>query len=93
MLSPALEESFDRAAPDLVLYIAGADPYEGDRLGRLRLTKQGLLERDRRVLGSARNAAVPVAIVLGGGYCPEIESIVDIHAATILLAAASRGES
>jgi acetoin utilization deacetylase AcuC-like enzyme len=92
-LSPALEESFDRAAPDLVLYIAGADPYEGDRLGRLRLTKQGLLERDRRVLGSARNAALPVAIVLGGGYCPEIESIVDIHAATILLAAASRGES
>jgi acetoin utilization deacetylase AcuC-like enzyme len=92
-LSPALEESFDRAAPDLVLYIAGADPYEGDRLGRLRLTKQGLLERDRRVLGSARNASLPVAIVLGGGYCPEIESIVDIHAATILLAAASRGES
>ena len=91
-LAPALEESFDRATPDLVLYIAGADPYEGDRLGRLRLSKQGLLERDRRVLGIARGEAVPVAIVLGGGYCREIESIVDIHAATILLAA-SRGRS
>jgi acetoin utilization deacetylase AcuC-like enzyme len=91
-LAPALEESFDRATPDLVLYIAGADPYEGDRLGRLRLSKQGLLERDRRVLGIARGVAVPVAIVLGGGYCREIESIVDIHAATILLAA-SRGRS
>jgi len=91
-LAAALVESFDRAQADIVLYIAGADPYEGDRLGRLRLSKQGLLERDRRVLGIARGLAVPVAIVLGGGYCREIESIVDIHAATILLAA-SRGRS
>jgi hypothetical protein len=48
---------------------------------------------ERGQLTRGRNAALPVAIVLGGGYCPEIESIVDIHAATILLAAASRGES
>ena len=86
-LEPAVAASFARGRPDLVLYIAGADPYEGDRLGRLRLTKPGLLERDRVVLEAARRAGVPVGIVCGGGYCDEIESIVDIHAATMLLAA------
>ena len=86
-LGPAVAESFDRGRPDLVLYIAGADPYEGDRLGRLNLTKPGLLARDQLVLAAARAAGVPLAIVCGGGYCEEIESIVDIHAATMLLAA------
>jgi acetoin utilization deacetylase AcuC-like enzyme len=86
-LAPAVAESFERGRPDLVLYIAGADPYEGDRLGRLKLTKPGLLARDRLVLDAARRAGVPLAIVCGGGYCDEIESIVDIHAATMLLAA------
>jgi acetoin utilization deacetylase AcuC-like enzyme len=86
-LAAALAESFDRARAGLVLYIAGADPYAGDRLGRLGLTKAGLLERDRMVLAAARAAAAPVAIVCGGGYCQELEAIVDIHAATMLLAA------
>lgn len=86
-LATALSESFERARADLVLYIAGADPYEGDRLGRLRLTKAGLLERDRMVLAAAEAAGVPVAIVCGGGYCRDLEAIVDIHAATMLLAA------
>ena len=86
-LEPAVREAIEQGRPDLVFYIAGADPYEGDRLGRLKLTKQGLLERDRLVLGSARAAGLPVAIVCGGGYCDDIESIVDIHAATMLLAA------
>ena len=86
-LGPALDESVTRARADLVLYIAGADPYEGDRLGRLRLTKAGLLERDRMVLEATRGAGLPVAIVCGGGYCADLESIVDIHAATMLLAA------
>jgi len=86
-LAPALEESFARARAELVLYIAGADPYAGDRLGRLGLTKAGLLARDRMVLAACRAAAAPVAIVCGGGYCDDIESIVDIHAATMLLAA------
>jgi len=90
-LAPAVAESFERGRPDLVLYIAGADPYEGDRLGRLRLTKPGLLARDRLVLDAARRAGVPLAIVCGGGYCDEIESIVDIHAATMLLAAGAAG--
>jgi acetoin utilization deacetylase AcuC-like enzyme len=86
-LTAALDESFARARPQLVLYIAGADPYAGDRLGRLRLTKAGLLERDRMVLAAAKTAATPVAIVCGGGYCDDLDAIVDIHAATMLLAA------
>ncbi len=89
---PAVIESFDRGRPDLVLFIAGADPYEGDRLGRLKLTKPGLLARDQIVFDACRAAGVPLAIVCGGGYCDAVESIVDIHAATMLLAAgASRG--
>jgi len=83
----AVGESFNRGRPDLVLAIAGADPFEGDRLGRLAVTKAGLLARDRLVLDACRAAGVPLGIVCGGGYCDEIESIVDIHAATMLLAA------
>jgi acetoin utilization deacetylase AcuC-like enzyme len=86
-LAPAVVESFGRGRPDLVFYIAGADPYEHDRLGRLRLTKQGLLDRDRLVLDAARAAGVPVAIVLGGGYSADLDAIVDIHTATMLMAA------
>jgi acetoin utilization deacetylase AcuC-like enzyme len=86
-LAAALDESVTRSRPQLVLYIAGADPFVGDRLGRLRLTKAGLLDRDRMVLAAARSAAAPVAIVCGGGYCDDLEAIVDIHAATMLLAA------
>jgi acetoin utilization deacetylase AcuC-like enzyme len=86
LLAGALAESFGRARADLVLFIAGADPYEGDRLGRLKLTKEGLLQRDRMVLDAARAAGLPLAIVCGGGYCSDVESIVDIHAATMLLA-------
>ncbi len=87
-LESAVRESFRRAGPDLVLYIAGADPYEGDRLGRLRLTKVGLAERDSIVFQAVEQAGVPLAIVCGGGYCPELEHVVDIHAATMLAAAA-----
>jgi acetoin utilization deacetylase AcuC-like enzyme len=92
-LAAALTESFDRARADIVLYIAGADPYEGDRLGRLGLTKAGLLERDRMVLAAATTAATPVAIVCGGGYCQDLEAIVDIHATTMLLAAGWPGKT
>ncbi|MGI9177732.1 MAG: histone deacetylase family protein, partial [Pirellulales bacterium] len=86
-LARGLDESFSRGRPNLVIYIAGADPYAGDRLGRLSVSKQGLLARDHMVLSAARAAAAPLAIVCGGGYCDDIESIVDIHAATMLLAA------
>jgi acetoin utilization deacetylase AcuC-like enzyme len=87
-LATALAESLDRSRADLVLYIAGADPYVGDRLGRLALTKAGLAERDRMVLAAAARAGLPVGIVCGGGYCADVEEIVDIHAATMVVAAA-----
>ena len=90
-LAPAVAESFARSQPDLVLYIAGADPFVGDRLGRLAMSKAGLAARDRLVFDAARAAAVPVAIVCGGGYCADIEAIVDIHAATIMEAAGRCG--
>jgi acetoin utilization deacetylase AcuC-like enzyme len=86
-LAVAVDVSFAQARADLVLYIAGADPYAGDRLGRLAVTKAGLAERDRTVFAAARAAGVPVAIVCGGGYCADLDAIVDIHAATMLMAA------
>ena len=69
--------------PDLVVYLAGADPYENDRLGGLRLSKAGLAERDRLVLAAARGAGVPLLTVLAGGYATDVTDTVDIHTATI----------
>jgi acetoin utilization deacetylase AcuC-like enzyme len=86
-LTAAVDASLIGARADLLFYIAGADPYSGDRLGRLAVTKAGLAERDRIVFSAARAAGLPVAIVCGGGYCADLESIVDIHAATMLMAA------
>jgi len=74
--------------PDLVFFLAGADPFAGDRLGRLCLTKAGLAARDQRVLAACRAAGAPVAVVMSGGYAPEIEDIVDIHVQTVRAAAA-----
>lgn len=72
--------------PDLVLYLAGADPYEKDQLGSLRLTKDGLRRRDLIVIGEARRLRLPVAVVLAGGYAVELEDTVDIHLNTIRVA-------
>jgi acetoin utilization deacetylase AcuC-like enzyme len=83
----ALDGALGGAGADLLLYIAGADPYAGDRLGRLAVSRAGLLERDRRVLAAARSVGLPVGIVCGGGYCADIGAIVEIHAGTMLLAA------
>jgi acetoin utilization deacetylase AcuC-like enzyme len=71
------------SAPGLVVYLAGADPYERDLLGGLKLTKPGLLERDRLVLAAARETGVPLVTVLAGGYAADVNDTVDIHAATI----------
>ena len=73
---------------DLAIYLAGADPFEGDRLGRLSLTKSGLAERDRRVLRWCGERGLPIAITMAGGYAHEIADIVDIHAATVAAAGA-----
>ncbi len=85
-LAPALARVF-AWQPDLVLYLAGADPYERDLLGGLALTQAGLAERDRRVLQAAREACVPVAVVFAGGYAARVEETVRVHANTILTAA------
>jgi acetoin utilization deacetylase AcuC-like enzyme len=74
--------------PDLVFYLAGADPYEGDRLGRLKLTIDGLRARDALVFGACRAAGLPVAVSMGGGYAHDVDAIVRIHANTIREAAA-----
>lgn len=73
--------------PDFVFYLAGADPYEGDRLGRLRLTIDGLRQRDEMVIGACRRAGLPLAVSMSGGYAPDIDAIVTIHANTIRTAA------
>jgi len=69
--------------PELIVYLAGADPYEGDRLGGLKLTKAGLVARDRLVIDAAQDAGVPLATVLAGGYAADVMDTVDIHTATI----------
>jgi acetoin utilization deacetylase AcuC-like enzyme len=70
-------------APEIVIYLAGADPYEDDQLGSLRLTKAGLAERDRLVFGEARLRGVPVAAVLAGGYARRTSDVVEIHTGTV----------
>ncbi|MDB4881734.1 MAG: histone deacetylase family protein [Gemmatimonadetes bacterium] len=74
------------AAPDLVVYIAGADPHEGDQLGRLSLTFDGLARRDAFVLESCREVGIPVAITIGGGYGRRIEDTVTAHLRTVRVA-------
>ena len=75
-------------APDIAFYLAGADPWEGDRLGRLALSKAGLLARDALVLDRLRAARVPVCVVLAGGYADDVRDTVDINAATAAAVAA-----
>ncbi len=72
--------------PELILYLAGADPYEKDQLGGLLLSKTGLKERDRVVMEGARRLRIPIAVVLAGGYASEIEETVEIHLNTIRVA-------
>ncbi len=87
-LDAALSQMLSRFAPQLIIYLAGADPHEGDRLGRLKLSSDGMAERDRRVLGFAQQHALPVAIAMAGGYGRDIEQTVAIHLQTVTLAAA-----
>jgi acetoin utilization deacetylase AcuC-like enzyme len=72
-----------QSAPELIVYVAGADPFERDRLGGLKLTKAGLAERDRMVIAAARAAGVPLALTLAGGYAVDVQDTVDIHVATV----------
>jgi acetoin utilization deacetylase AcuC-like enzyme len=86
-LERGLEAALDAADADLAIYLAGADPFEGDRLGRLSVTKSGLAERDRIVLEACRERKIPVAVTMAGGYAYEVGDTVDVHFQSIRRAA------
>jgi acetoin utilization deacetylase AcuC-like enzyme len=81
-LEHALDTLAQRFEPELVLYLAGADPHEGDRLGRLALTHDGLEARDRRVFDWAWQRRVPLAFVMAGGYGRDLADTVRAQCAT-----------
>jgi acetoin utilization deacetylase AcuC-like enzyme len=81
-LAEALDFALPRARADLAFYLAGADPWEGDRLGRLALTKAGLRARDELVLDRLGAAGAAVCVVLAGGYADDVRDTVEINAAT-----------
>ena len=87
LLRHHLPAVLDRHQPDFVFYLAGADPYEGDRLGRLKLTIDGLRVRDEVVFTSCRERRLPVAVSMSGGYANDVNAIISIHANTIRTAA------
>jgi acetoin utilization deacetylase AcuC-like enzyme len=78
--------AFTMFKPELVVYVAGADPFHEDQLGGLALTFDGLWERDRLVIWTALTQGVPVAIVLAGGYAQSVEDTITIHANTAAVA-------
>jgi acetoin utilization deacetylase AcuC-like enzyme len=87
-LEDGFERALDASRAELAIYLAGADPYEDDRLGRLAVSKEGLAERDRLVLESCRERGIPVALTMAGGYARKVEDTVDIHFRSIERAAA-----
>ena len=87
-LADGLQQLRHRFKADLMIYLAGADPFSRDRFGRLALSKDGLAERDKMVFNFCREHRLPVAVTMAGGYAPNIEDIVDIHAQTVAAALA-----
>jgi len=85
-LNQALELLDSRFRADFVIFLAGADPHEGDRLGRLKISKEGMRLRDELVFQYALNKQIPLAFSMAGGYGREIDSTVDIHFQTICTA-------
>lgn len=87
----AIEEGARRAiaiaGADLAIYLAGADPFERDRLGRMKVSMAGLAERDRVIFSLCKEAGLPVAVAMAGGYAPNVEDIVAIHTQTVRIAA------
>ncbi len=86
-LEKAVSTALELTKADLAIYLAGADPFVGDQLGRLAVSKQGLLERDRMVFEYCRRKGIPAAVTMAGGYARSIEDTVDIHMQTVRLAA------
>jgi acetoin utilization deacetylase AcuC-like enzyme len=88
-LDQALDQVWKRSRPGLAFYLAGADPHEGDRLGRLKLSEAGLRERDRRVLSALRERRIPVALSMAGGYGHDLATTVAVQVNTLSEAAHS----
>jgi len=86
ILEKHLHQAFHDFAPDILFYVAGADPYREDQLGGLALTMEGLGRRDALVFDYARRNGVPVGITLAGGYARHVADTVSIHAGTIVAA-------
>jgi acetoin utilization deacetylase AcuC-like enzyme len=82
-LDHGLCQAIELSRADLAIYLAGADPFADDKLGRLALSKQGLAARDHMVFEYCRQAGLPIAITMAGGYAREIEDTVDIHFQTL----------
>jgi acetoin utilization deacetylase AcuC-like enzyme len=90
-LTEGLETALTQSGAEIAFYLAGADPFEKDRFGRLKLTKTGLKQRDEMVFRACRAKGLPVAVAMAGGYAPDIDDIVDIHFQTVLVALESQG--
>jgi acetoin utilization deacetylase AcuC-like enzyme len=87
VLAEHLPRVLSAARPDVVFYLAGADPHEGDTLGRLRLTFDGLERRDAMVLAACRDIGVPLCVTIAGGYGLRIDDTVQVHVNTVRVAA------
>lgn len=85
-LQTAVSQILATQQPDLVVYLAGADVHENDRLGRLNLTKVGIGQRDQMVMSMCRQAGLPVAVLMAGGYGKDLDVMVDIQAQTVGIA-------
>jgi len=88
-LAGGVDRALELARADLAIYLAGADPFVDDTLGRLALSKAGLAQRDRWVFDRCRAAGLPIAATMSGGYARSVEDTVDIHFQTVRLAAIS----
>jgi acetoin utilization deacetylase AcuC-like enzyme len=85
-LAQGLDRALAEFRPDLIFYLAGADPYRDDQLGGLKLSLEGLAKRDRLVFEKASGRNIPVAVTLAGGYARQLEDTIQIHSNTIRVA-------
>jgi acetoin utilization deacetylase AcuC-like enzyme len=85
-LTQGLDRALAEFRPDLIFYVAGADPYRDDQLGGLKLSLEGLEERDRLVFEKASGRNIPVAVTLAGGYARQLEDTIQIHSNTVRVA-------
>lgn len=86
ILESHLRRALKNFEPNMIFYLAGADPYREDQLGGLALTKEGLKQRDQMILQMARSRGIPVMVTFAGGYARKVEDTVEIHANTVLAA-------